>query len=75
MSRKEIDRFDCVDEIGGTYVVIEYETQVLHKPVAGAKKALGGSLSWFLEDGSSVNRLDNDRYKIVETDEIIHRER
>ncbi|ESW95250.1 hypothetical protein X768_32825 [Mesorhizobium sp. LSJC265A00] len=55
------------------YTLIEYQNVVEKRMLDGSTVSAKGSLSLFLSNGHSVNYIDDDTFKVVETDEIIRR--
>lgn len=71
---KLIETFEAVGEDGLRYIVEAYGG-VAHRPLAGAARALVGSLDYRLADGRELSAVKGDptAFRILDTDEIIHR--
>jgi hypothetical protein len=66
---RQVSEFELVDDHGMEYKVFEYQERA-EKPSLKWIKARRFSLS----DGTAVDRLDNDTFKIPMIDRILHRQ-
>lgn len=71
---RQIDCFDAKTNDGRRYSVVVYQEFVDATAMGDqTRKWLPGLKRAELSDGSSLNRIDNDTFKIVATDEIIRK--
>jgi hypothetical protein len=70
---QETGRFRAVSDDGEEFVVIEYQRIHEHKDLNGKISITKGLKRLALNDGSGVNRIDPDTFKIVQTDQIIRK--
>jgi hypothetical protein len=69
---QETGRFRAISDDGQEFVVIEYQ------PIRETRTLSGTSITkglkrLVLSDGSSVNQIDPETFKIVQTDQIIRK--
>ena len=55
---REVDRFECIDDDGNSYTVIEYQ-EFLSGGIPGMKRLE-------LDDGSAVTTVDDKTFKIID---------
>lgn len=67
MKLVEIGRFACTGDNSRRVVVIQRQKLIQH-PTYGTAK---GTIDYITERGEDVNELDDGRYQIVMTDEIL----
>lgn len=70
---REIDRFQAQNEAGDVFTIIVFQRFGDSRPLSGPVRYLPGSKRMVLLDGSHVNYIDAETFKIVETDEIIRK--
>lgn len=70
---REIDEFEARDDNGNTYTVTEYQEFIESRTINRPVEWIPGLKSLELDDGSKVNFIDDNTFKIVATDTIIHR--
>lgn len=71
MSIKETNRFECKDEDGNLYTVIEYTTYVTFKPLSGPPQEKEGKMMHKLSNGNSVNDIDGKKFQITKGNIVI----
>ena len=71
--RRVIDRFKARDDDGNAYVVVECQDFNEYRTLSEPTQWVPGLKSLMLDDGSSVNFIDDNTFKIVKTDTIIRR--
>lgn len=72
---EEIDRFVAISDDGQEFIVIELQTVTETSDLSGQMRTARGTKQLQLSDGSSVNYIDDETFKIVQRDEIIRRVR
>jgi hypothetical protein len=70
---QETRRFRAVSDDGEEFVVIEYQRIIEHKLLSGATSVTKGLKRLALSDGSSVNQIDPETFKVVQTDQLIRK--
>ncbi|UUX48090.1 hypothetical protein NUH88_11750 [Nisaea acidiphila] len=65
------DRIEAEGEDGTLYVVLELTTMIGGRSLDQRGGALKGSYRYVLEDGELVNRLDDGRFQVFQTDEVL----
>lgn len=73
MALELTNEFVCEDELGNQYRVFEYTDFVEYREFSGAVVKAAGVKSLFLGNGHSVNMIDAENFKIVQTDKIIRK--
>ena len=73
MFQRETDRFECQDDNGNLYTVIESTRYNVFKAIDGSSQEIEGSKSFYLLNGHSVNDIDGETFQVVETDLIIRK--
>ena len=72
MSTHQIGEFKLIDDQGSEFTIFEYQ-EVMEKP---SLKWIKTGPSWFrLSDGTPVNKIDDDTFKVVTTDSVLKRVR
>ena len=69
LSQKIKSRSDDGKEI----TIFEYTTSVLHQALSGRSPRLKGSRRYALDDGASVNCIDENTFQVVQTDQILRK--
>lgn len=69
--RREITRHRCEDDHLNEYTVIEYQNYRRWTPISGRSEDVPTTKELFLSDGRSVNFVEKNTFKIVDTDQII----
>jgi hypothetical protein len=69
----ETRRFRALKDDGNIVTVIELQEQIRFRPLSGTASVVAGAKVLTLSDGSHVNFIDEDTFKIVETGEIVRR--
>ena len=69
---KLTDRFNCADDAGRNYLVIEMTEQVRFNGVWESSVADGGKKFHLLE-GQRVNQIDDNSFQIVDNEKIIRK--
>ncbi|WP_269715786.1 hypothetical protein [Caulobacter sp. NIBR2454] len=64
-------RLRCARPTGQTVHVIETEFFTEHRPNNGPAQFIPGRIEWALVDGSSVNKMRDGRFEVVQTGEIL----
>ncbi len=67
-----VDRFIAVDENGNEYELSVYQ-KIVEARTRGGTHRMPGMKRISTSDGLSVNRIDDDTYKIVLTDQILRK--
>jgi hypothetical protein len=70
---REIDRFTAASKDGTTFVVIVFQEYTETRTVNGEWMRIDGFKRLELEDGSYLNQIDPNTFKIVSTDEVIQK--
>lgn len=70
---EEVERFRAVAENGDTFVVVRWRHLVGHRPLRGPTTRHGGAEELRLDDGRAVNWLTEDRFQILDTDQVIRK--
>ena len=70
---KEIDRFQVISESGNEHTVIVYQEYIDVSTHDDPNASIPGSKSGVTLEGYHVNFIDENTFKIVETDEIVRR--
>lgn len=70
---EETARFQCKDDQGNSFTVIERTKIVEFKPLSGAAQKAKGTVDYVTSTGLDVNQIDDDTYEIVQSDLIIRR--
>ena len=68
---RQIDEFKLVDDHGKEYTIFEYQ-EGTEKPSLKWTKA--GPSQFSLSDGTVVNKLDDNTFKIPTIDRVLHRQ-
>jgi hypothetical protein len=68
---RETDRFECEDETGSQYVVVELQHYSIWKPMSGPLEEKPTVKEYRLLDGRDVEIVSEGTFKIIATDEII----
>lgn len=68
---REIDRITAVSDSGRAYVVVVLQEFIERTPIGRPREWLPGIKSYELESGMPVNFVDDDTFRIVQTDEVI----
>jgi hypothetical protein len=71
-TRREVDRFDAESEDGEVYTVVVYQEFVEFRSVMG-NDWKPGLQELRLLDGSHVNQIGSETFRILDTDEIIRK--
>jgi hypothetical protein len=72
MPTHQISEFKLIDDQGNEYTIFEYQDG-MEKP---SLKWMKIGPSWFrLSDGTPVNKIDDDTFKIAATDSVLTRAR
>lgn len=74
-TEKERSRFQANGESGRVFTVIEFEEYREIRSLNGPDQIVPGLRRISLADGSPLEVIDTDTFKIVETDEIIRKVR
>lgn len=67
------DRFEAVGEDGQRYTVIETRETLTAKPLSGNHTSMFGAADYRLSDGRHVNWIDDETFKILDTNEVIRK--
>ena len=71
---EEIERFVCEAEDGTKFVIVSIQEYNLFRSLKGPARRVNGMKRLELADGSSfVNFIDETRFKIVNSDQIVRR--
>lgn len=70
---EEIARYECQDDEGSFYVVVEWQMVNTFNSLSGSQRARGGSKFLNLLNGASVTPIDDNTFKIVQTGKIIRK--
>lgn len=73
--REEIDRFEAKDDDGKIFTVVEYQHMIEVTPISGPTSIAKGTKELFLTNGHSVEYIDDETFKVIETGKIIRRVR
>jgi hypothetical protein len=68
---EETDRFECVDEDGNSYPIIEFTEFVEAGTWGGRGGELEGNKFFELEDGAPVNRINAGEFRIVGSGKVL----
>jgi hypothetical protein len=72
--RHATNKYEAVDDYGNEYTIIEYqevgERRAIGKPVEWVKM---GSITFRLDDGTPINRINDTTFKIATTDRVLRR--
>ena len=72
MSTHRVNEFKLIDDQGNECTIFEYQ-EGIDKP---SLKWIRTGASWFrLSDGTPVNKIDNDTFKVSTTDRVLRRAR
>ena len=71
METRQVNEFKLVDDQGNEYTVFEYQDGT-EKPSLKWIKA--GPTSFRLSDGTAVDKVDDNTFKISTIDRILHRQ-
>jgi len=72
MPTHQISEFKLIDDQGSEFTIFEYQ-EVIENP---SLKWIKTGPNWFrLSDGTPVNKIDDDTFKIVTTDSVLRRVR
>ena len=71
--KKEISRYTCVGDSGREYTVVEYQNFRVFRPLNGPSQEVPTTKELFLSDGRDVNWIDDNKFQIVITDEIVRK--
>jgi hypothetical protein len=69
----ETRRFRARKDDGEVVTVIEFQEQISFRPLNGPPSSLPGAKVLTLPDGSHVNFIDENTFKIVQTGEVVRR--
>jgi hypothetical protein len=68
----QIHEFKLIDDFGNEYAIFEYQEGIEKRSL----KWLKTGPSWFrLSDGTPVDKIDDNTFKITTIDRVLHRER
>ena len=70
---REIRRFQAASDDGDVFTVIEYQNFIERRLLSGDTSITKGLKRLVLSDGSRVNQIDPETFKIVQTDQIIRK--
>jgi hypothetical protein len=70
---QEIGRFRAVSDDGEEFVVIEYQRIHENRFLDGKRSITKGRKRLALSDGSRVNQIDPETFKIVESNQVIRK--
>ncbi|RWC61071.1 hypothetical protein [Mesorhizobium sp.] len=73
MPTVENERINARSDGGTTHIVIETQNIIETRMLDGSVSRTKGLKSLRLQNGAAVNHIDDDTFKIVQTDEIIRR--
>ena len=70
--KQQVNEFEIIDDHGNEYTIFEYQESIQKRSLNWIK----AGQSWFcLSDGSPVDKVDENTFKIASTDKILHRVR
>jgi hypothetical protein len=68
--KQQVNEFELIDDHGNEYTIFEYQEGIQ------TLKWIKAGQSWFcLSDGSPVDKVDENTFKIASTDKVLHRVR
>jgi hypothetical protein len=70
---QDANYFAAQDDKGNVYTIIEYEEHRSFVDLQGHRTDFKTEVSWQLDDGRSVTRVNPETFKIVETDVVIRK--
>lgn len=73
--QEEIDRFQAKDDDGQLFTVVEYQHMIEVTPISGPTSIVKGTKEMLLTNGHSVEYIDDETFKVVETGKLIRRTR
>ncbi|MEP3232151.1 MAG: hypothetical protein ABJO30_04930 [Hyphomicrobiales bacterium] len=73
MEQKEIDRFDCQDEEGNIYTVIQWTKISVFKPIREKQSKGEGQTRYALTSGDGVEYVDEEQFMIFDTGLLIRK--
>ena len=70
--KQQVNEFELIDDHGNEYTIFEYQEGIQKRSL----KRIKAGQSWFcLSDGSPVDKVDENTFKIASTDKVLHRAR
>ena len=70
--KQQVNEFELIDDHGNEYTIFEYQEGIQKRSL----KWIKAGQSWFcLSDGSPVDKVDENTFKIASTDKVLHRAR
>jgi len=69
----EVGRFSVKTDKGKKYTIIQYQEYIQAPTYDNPNAEIQGLKRLVTTTGLSVNYIDSDTYKIVETNEVVHR--
>jgi hypothetical protein len=70
--KQQVNEFELIDDHGNEYTIFEYQEDIQKRSL----KWIKAGQSWFcLSDGSPVDKVDENTFKIASTDKVLHRVR
>ena len=73
MFERETDRFECQDDNGNLYTVIENTRYNVFKAIDGSSQEIEVLKSFKLSNGPSVTYIDGEKFQVDGTDLIIRK--
>jgi hypothetical protein len=70
---RETDRFDCEDDRGGEYVVVELQHYSIWEPLSGPRQEKPTVKEYRLLDGRDVEIVGEGTFRIIATDKVIRK--
>ena len=70
---KEIDQFEVISEAGKEYTMTVYQEYINVSSHDDPNATIPGHKQAHTLEGYHVNFIDNNTFKIVETNEVVHR--
>jgi len=69
---QQINEFELIDDLGNEYTIFEYQEGIQKRSL----KWIKAGQSWFrLSDGTPVDKVDENTFKVASTDKVLHRAR
>ena len=66
---QQVNEFELIDDQGNEYTIFEYQEGIQKRSLKWTK----AGQSWFcLSDGTPVDKVDENTFKIASTDKVLH---
>ena len=73
MRRKEIGRYQCIDDSGRQYTVVEFQYFRREQTINNPPQDVPTTKKCFLSNGRDVTWIDDNTFQIVRTQEFIRK--